>query len=84
MFDYLRSEKVDSVGLQETIRQEFSASELRWLEVGGQFNWNWLPATWHSGGLLLGFCDEVFEVGVWRKGTFYLSAHILQRRTKQK
>ncbi|XP_071681181.1 uncharacterized protein [Lolium perenne] len=36
-------------------------------------------ANGHSGGLLLGFRDETFEVGEWRKGVFFISAKILQR-----
>jgi exonuclease III len=77
--DYMRSNRLDILGLQETIRQDFTAAELRGLECGGQFAWNWLPANGHSGGLLLGFRDETFEVGEWRKGVFFISAKILQR-----
>jgi hypothetical protein len=51
---------------------------LRWLEHRGQFNWNWVLATGHSGGLLLGIIDECFEVVFWRKGSFFISADILQ------
>ncbi|KAM0835806.1 hypothetical protein ACQ4PT_062707 [Festuca glaucescens] len=58
--------------------------ELCWLEHGGQFNWNWVPATGHSGGLLLGIRDEYFEVGFWRKGSFFISADILQRNNNLK
>jgi hypothetical protein len=50
----------------------------------GQFVWNWLPATGHSGGLLLGFREECFEVGDWKKGTFFLSATVLQRNRNLK
>jgi hypothetical protein len=63
---YIRGERVDIIGLQETIKTEFSAAELWSLEFGGQFVWNWLPAEGHSGGLLLGFRDDCFEVGTWR------------------
>jgi exonuclease III len=79
-----KTDQVDIIGLQETIKQDFSAQELRWLEHGGQFNWNWVPATGHSGGLLLGFRDEFFEVGFWRKGSFFISADILQRNNNLK
>jgi exonuclease III len=48
--DIFRADQVDIIGLQETIKQDFSAQELRWLEHGGQFNWNWVPARGHSGG----------------------------------
>jgi exonuclease III len=76
--DYLRQQRLDIIGLQETIKQDFSLAELRSLEIGGQFVWNWLPANGHSGGMLLGFREDKFEVGSWRKGSFFLSATVLQ------
>ncbi|CAM0884540.1 unnamed protein product [Alopecurus aequalis] len=82
--DYIKRERPDIIGLQETIRQDFTDMELRSLEFGGQFGWNWLPANGHSGGLLLGFRDECFEVGEWKKGTFFLSAMLWQRNCKVK
>jgi hypothetical protein len=75
--DYIQRDRMDLIGLQETIKQDFSMAELRSLECGGQFVWNWLPATGHSGGMLLGFRDESFEVGDWKKGTFFISAMVL-------
>jgi hypothetical protein len=32
--------------------------------------------------MLLGFRDNKFEVGEWRKGTFFISATVLQRNVK--
>ncbi|XP_071678261.1 uncharacterized protein [Lolium perenne] len=81
---YLRQHRVDIIAIQETIKAEFSASELRSLEVGGQFAWDWVPAVGNSGGMLLGFRDEGFEVGQWKKGTFFISASIFQRSNKLK
>jgi exonuclease III len=37
-------EKLDGIGLQETIRQEFSQSELKELGGGHQFVWTWKEA----------------------------------------
>ncbi|KAK1698198.1 hypothetical protein QYE76_014895 [Lolium multiflorum] len=47
---YIRGERVDIIGLQETIKSEFSATELRSLEFGGQFAWNWLRRRAIPGG----------------------------------
>ncbi|XP_051185446.1 uncharacterized protein [Lolium perenne] len=80
----IRGERVDIIGLQETIKMEFSAAELRSLGFAGQFAWNWLPAEGHSGGMLLGFCDDCFEVGAWRQGTFFISVTVLQRKNNMK
>jgi exonuclease III len=82
--DYIRTNRLDIIGLQETIKQDFSTAELRSLEVGGIFAWNHLPAVGHSGGMLLGFRDESIEVGAWRMGTFFISAIVLQHNTNMK
>jgi exonuclease III len=84
LMDYMSKNRLDILGLQETIKQDFSYAELRSLECGSQFNWSWLPAEGHSGGMLLGFRDDFFEVGEWRKGTFFISALILQRSNNMK
>jgi exonuclease III len=55
--NYMKDFRVDIIGLQETIKLEFTTTELRSLRCGGQFAWSWLPANGHSGGLLLGFRD---------------------------
>ncbi|XP_071683522.1 uncharacterized protein [Lolium perenne] len=77
--DYLRLHKIDIVCLQETIKQDFSEQELRSLEVGDKFFWCWLPANGHSGGMLLGLRDSVFDVGRVALGQFFISASILCR-----
>jgi hypothetical protein len=81
LIDYVKSDRFNIVGLQETIKKDFSMADLRSLECGGQYAWNWLSASGHSGGLLLGFRDNTFEVGEWKKGIFFLSATVLQRNS---
>jgi exonuclease III len=82
--DYLRLHRIDLVLLQETIKQDFTDAELASLEVGEKFFWSWLPANGHSGGMLLGVRDSMFEVGRMDKGQFFLSLSILHRATKKK
>jgi hypothetical protein len=79
--DFMREHRFDVMGLQETIKQDFSTAELRSLECGHPFIWNWVPAEGHSGGLLLGFREESFEVGEWSKGTFLISAVLFSAAT---
>ena len=72
------------VCLQETIKQDFTDQELRGLEVGEKFFWSWLPAQGHSGGLLLGVRDSMFEVGSMARGAYFLSFEVLHRQSKLK
>jgi hypothetical protein len=48
--------------LQETIKQDFTDAEVLSLEIGDKFFWCWLPTNGHSGGMLKGIQDSVFEV----------------------
>jgi exonuclease III len=50
---YISHEKIDIIGVQETIKQDFSNKELRSLDGDNNFFWKWLPARalwWHSDG----------------------------------
>uniref|UniRef100_A0A453SF88 Endonuclease/exonuclease/phosphatase domain-containing protein n=1 Tax=Aegilops tauschii subsp. strangulata TaxID=200361 RepID=A0A453SF88_AEGTS len=51
---------IDIVGLQETIRQDFSIHELHGLSRH-PFSWQWLPASGLSGGILLGVREDLFS-----------------------
>jgi exonuclease III len=75
--EFLRKHRIDIVCLQETIKKDFTDTELRSLEVGEKFVWVWLPG--HSGGMLMGFKDSFCEVGIIDRGRFFISAVVLCR-----
>jgi hypothetical protein len=50
--------------------------------VGDKFLWTWLPANGHSGGLLAGFRDSVFDVGSVSKGEFLLTTQVCLKGTR--
>ena len=79
----MREEDVDIVGLQETIRQDFSIPELQGLSRH-KFVWHWLPAKGHSGGILLGVKDDTFEVDDMDRGEFFVSMALTHKRTNLK
>jgi exonuclease III len=80
--DYLRKESIDVICLQETIKQSFTDQELKSIEPGETFHWSWVSASGHSGGLLLGFRDSVFEVGSIDQCKFFISVVVLHRSSK--
>jgi hypothetical protein len=79
---FCRINKVDIIFLQETIQQDFSLAELDSLEVGDKFLWAWLPANGHSGGLLVGFRDSVFEIGSTFKGSFLVATQVCVKASR--
>jgi exonuclease III len=70
--EYLRQENVDIVGLQETIKQNFLLADLQGLSRY-KFAWNWLSASGHSGGILLGVKEDTFEVEDMDRGELFVS-----------
>ena len=56
--DFISRERLDFVGLQETIKSSFTPSELRSTDPAGRFAWHHTPACGHSGGMLLGVNEE--------------------------
>lgn len=59
---HITKEKIDIIGLQETVRQDFSDSELRNISGNANFQWQWLPANGKSGGILMGVKGDLLEV----------------------
>lgn len=77
--ELLQNEQADIVGLQETIKQDFSQSDLEKIAAGGLYSWKWVPAIGHSGGILLGVKEDRLEVESWETNEFYVGATIRHR-----
>ncbi|KAE8809575.1 hypothetical protein D1007_13868 [Hordeum vulgare] len=73
------AEEEVSMGLKETIRQDFSMLELQRLSRH-HFAWQWLPATGHSGGILLGVREDTFSMEDMDRGEFFMSMAVTDRR----
>ncbi|KAL5647801.1 hypothetical protein ACJX0J_042156, partial [Zea mays] len=67
------------IGIQETIKQDFSNKELRSLDGDNKFLWKWLPAKGHSGGILMGVKGDSLEVEDWECFTYAINAVIKDR-----
>ena len=76
--DFISRERLDFVGLQETIKSSFSTAELMSIDPGGKFSWHSMPAQGHSGGMLVGVNEDAFEVLEWRGGAFHIRVDVRQ------
>jgi hypothetical protein len=74
----MRQENVDVVGLQETIKESFLLHELEGLSRH-KFAWYWVPASCHSGGILLGVKGDPFEVDEMDHREFIVSMALTRR-----
>ncbi|KAI4997118.1 hypothetical protein ZWY2020_052460 [Hordeum vulgare] len=73
-------QRIDIIAIQETMRTEFSLSELEPLSFH-LFASHRLPSngtTGHSDGILLGVKDATFEVGSMDRGEFYVSMELFE------
>jgi exonuclease III len=82
-FDFLRElirdEKVDFIGLQETKKNHFKDSLLSSLAGNKFFAWFSSPPNGRSGGLLVGFNSEVFDIREHEAGEFMIRTLVLHR-----
>jgi exonuclease III len=60
--DYISQERIDIIGIQETIKSDFSDKELADIAGGVSFSWVWLEAKGKSGGILVGVKRDPFEL----------------------
>jgi len=77
--EYIFNEKVDIVGLQETVKHDFADHELCELAGGANFTWFWLAAKGKSGGILLGVKVDSLEVENHEIKEFSIGATIRDR-----
>ena len=70
--DIIVSKKLDFVGIQETIKNDFSRNGLRNLCGGRNFQWSWNPTRGMSGGILVGINKDTFEVINVEKGVYFI------------
>ena len=74
--------KVDFVGLQETMRQNFSRTDLQKLCAGGDFHWHHTPSKGKSGGLLLGVNYTTLDVISQEEGEYYIKMTVQDVKSK--
>ena len=79
--EHIFQEKIDVVGLQETVKGDFSDQDLQDLAGGLHFTWVWLPARGHSGGILLGARVDTLEVEAHDLREFSIQMDLRNRLT---
>jgi hypothetical protein len=63
--------RVDIFCLHETMKREFSISELRCLVGDSIFSWNWTASNGHSGGTLIGVRQGDLDAVEMDEGIFF-------------
>jgi exonuclease III len=79
--DLMSKYRVDVICLHETIKEQFTLSELKGL-VGGQcFAWNWIASKGHSGegGTLMGVKQGDLDAVEMDEGQFFSSVMVVNK-----
>jgi exonuclease III len=78
--EWVVSQNVEVICLQEIMKDDFSIAELRGLVTGQNFAWNWTASAGHSGGTLLGVKQCDLDAIVMDEGEFFSSITIENRK----
>jgi hypothetical protein len=70
--DFLRVQEVDFIGLQETIKKDYSPTFFRRFDHMNDFEWRWIPSVGMSGGILGVFRSSRFNICKTSVGRFHI------------
>jgi exonuclease III len=79
--DIIRRERIDFIGLQETNKKNFDDSWLDFIGGNRNFVWVWSPPNGWSGGLLVGFDADIFDVREKELGEFMIRILVIQNES---
>ena len=74
---------VDFVGLQETMRKNYTEKFFRTIDFGKKFVWHWIPSNGKSGGILCGINLDRYEVVSFVEGFFSVLAVVKDKKRKK-
>src|SRR4051812_11361430 len=78
LINYLHKESIDIVGIQVTIRQDFSIRGLEGISPHRNL-WQWLSTNGRWGGILLGAKEDKFEVQDMDRGELFFIMPLTDR-----
>lgn len=74
--------RLEFIGLQETIKSDFSPNELHNLSTGKNFLWEWIAPRGKSGGILVGVNNDSFDIVHVEKGEYFVRLLLFDKNTK--
>ena len=80
--DTILEKQLDFVGLQETIKSDFTKNELHNLAGGRNFLREWIAPRGKSGGILVGINNDCFNVIQVEKGVYFVKIHLFDKVAK--
>lgn len=75
--EQIAGNSLDFVGVQETVKKEFSISDLSFLNGQNNFDWTSLPPRGRSGGTLVGINNDSLTTISQEFGQYYIKQMLL-------
>jgi hypothetical protein len=75
--DLIKDQQLDFIGLQETIKKDYSPAFFRRIDPGGNFVWKWFSSVGRSGGILGGFRLSRFTICDTSVGRFHIKVTLM-------
>ena len=69
--DLIREYCLDFIGIQETMKKDFSSKFSRKIDPGECFCWIWIPSVGKSGGILCGTKNDTFDIRILQSRNFF-------------
>jgi hypothetical protein len=79
--NHILDEDLDIVALQETIKNDFTDTELKEISGNRVFNWLWVPTRGHSGGIITRVRTDELEIENSHLGSYFLVVLVRNRST---
>ena len=77
--DMINANEVDFLGLQETMKSNYTPSFFRKLDPQQKFYWEWNPSRGKSGGILCGVNKTKFDILEVIHGKFTLQVNLVDK-----
>ena len=78
--DNATEHKFDFIGIQETVRQDYTVDFLRQISGSQEYCWEGIPARGRSGGILVGINKDTYDVVETSSGVYFIKMLITSKR----
>jgi hypothetical protein len=82
--DLLKEQKLDFIGLQDTITKDYSPAFFRKIDPFNQFCWKWVASVGRAGGILGGFRYSRFDVCETVINRFFIKVTLMDMKIQKK
>jgi hypothetical protein len=82
--DLLKDQLLYSIGLQETIKKDYSPAFFRKIDPGNLFYWKWVASVGRAGGILGGFRLSRFDVCETVVNRFFIKVTLMDLKIQKK